>query len=115
MKKIIFLFVLIFSTSIYSQKKLVNTSFEVFGVCDMCKSRIEKTAFKIKGVKDAKWDLFTKDLSIIFDSNKVTLDQIHKSIAKVGHDTKLERSSDKVYNGLPGCCLYNREEKKAIQ
>ena len=51
MKKIIFLFVLIFSSSIYSQKKLVNTSFEVFGVCDMCKSRIEKTAFKIKGVK----------------------------------------------------------------
>ena len=81
----------------------------------MCKSCIGKTAFKIKGVKDAKWDLFTKDLSIIFDSNKVTLDQVHKSIAKVGHDTKLERSSDKVYNKLPDCCLYNREEKKAIQ
>ena len=70
MKKIIFLFVLIFSSSIYSQKKLVNTSFEVFGVCDMCKSRIEKTAFKIKGVKVPNSAAYI--ITIIRDEDNVT-------------------------------------------
>ena len=43
---------------VFSQKKdIVEESFEVNGVCKMCKARIEKTAFKQKGVKNAEWDI----------------------------------------------------------
>ena len=48
MKKIIFL--IFISSAVFSQKKnIVEESFEVNGVCKMCKARIEKTAFKQKG------------------------------------------------------------------
>ena len=51
MKKIIFL--IFISSMVFSQKKdIVEESFEVNGVCMMCKARIEKTAFKQKGVKN---------------------------------------------------------------
>ena len=111
MKKIIFL--ILISSSVFSQKKnIVEESFEVNGVCKMCKARIEKTAFKQKGVKNAEWDINNHLLTVLYDKSKLDINQIHKSIAKVGHDTSKEEASDEVYDNLPMCCLYNRNEIK---
>ena len=52
MRKIIFLLFALAPLALFAQKKdIQKTSFEVNGVCGMCKARIEKTAFGIKGVK----------------------------------------------------------------
>ena len=111
MKKIIFL--ILISSSVFSQKKnIVEESFEVNGVCKMCKARIEKTAFKQKGVKHAEWDINNHLLTVLYDKSKLDINQIHKSIAKVGHDTSKEEAPDEVYDNLPMCCLYNRDENK---
>ena len=111
MKKIIFL--ILFSFAVFSQKKnIVEESFEVNGVCKMCKARIEKTAFKQKGVKNAEWDINNHLLTVLYDKSKLDIYQIHKSIAKVGHDTSMEQAPDEIYDNLPMCCLYNREEIK---
>ncbi len=111
MKKIIFL--ILISSTVFSQKKnIVEESFEVNGVCKMCKARIEKTAFKQKGVKNAEWDINNHLLTVLYDKSKLDINQIHKSIAKVGHDTSKEEAPDEVYDNLPMCCLYNRDEIK---
>lgn len=107
-----YLFLLLFFTTSHSfafqqtQSKILKTSFEVKGVCDMCKSRIEKGAIKIKGVKYASWDVNSNKLSIIYNSRKIKLDTIKKNIAAFGHDTDKYKATDEVYQSLPECCYY---------
>lgn len=112
MRKIIFLHFALAPLALFAQKKdIQKTSFEVNGVCGMCKARIEKTAFGIKGVKTASWDIPTHQFTILFDANKVSLENVHKAIAKAGHDTPLATAPDEVYEKLPLCCLYERKKK----
>ena len=64
---------LIFPTLILaqqSQKKIVASQFMVYGNCEMCKKTIEKAALSIKGVKMAKWDIPSNQLSLIFNRRK---------------------------------------------
>ena len=51
-------------------------------------------------------------LSVTYKTKKVKSIDIHKAVAKVGHDTDIERANDKVYDALHGCCHYTRPEKK---
>lgn len=89
---------------------LQHEMFKVGGACEMCKSRIEETALAFSGVEIAEWSTEDHMLHLSFDSKKVKLNEIHKAIAKAGHDTELEKAPDEVYNALPGCCLYERLE-----
>lgn len=82
---------------------------KVSGNCDMCKTRIEKAA-KIKGVSKAEWSDKTKLLTLVYDLTKVKSDDVQKKIAAVGHDTEKFKADDKAYNGLPGCCKYERSK-----
>ena len=98
---------------VFSQKKnIVEESFEVNGVCKMCKARIEKTAFKLKGLKNAEWDINNHLLTVLYNKNKLDISQIHTSIAQVGHDTSEKQAPDEIYDKLPMCCLYDRDEIK---
>jgi len=75
----------------------------------MCKKRIENAALLSKGVKYASWDIPSNQLNLIYTQKKNSLDSIQKSISDVGHDTPLFQASDKAYNELPICCLYERK------
>jgi len=83
-----------------------TATLKVEGLCDMCKTRIEKTANEIDGVTKAEWDRDTKVLALEFDSSKTGLDAISKAIAAVGHDTEKDKADDLVYEELPACCKY---------
>ena len=102
---------LIILTSLFSfaqnevKKKEIN--FEVAGACDMCKSRIEES-LDIKGIKFAEWDKESHNCKIIFDPRKISEDDIHSTIAEIGHDTDKVKTSDKKYNALHECCHYTR-------
>ena len=82
--------------------------FEVAGNCGMCETRIEKAANSVDGVSSADWDKETKMLEVSFDSEKSDLHKIHLAVATVGHDTKMHKADDKVYDELPACCKYER-------
>jgi copper chaperone CopZ len=84
--------------------------FEVKGNCGMCETRIEKAALSVDGVSKADWDKETKKLEVVFDDKKVDVHKIHMAVAKVGHDTKMHKAKDEVYNKLPGCCKYDRQK-----
>jgi len=83
--------------------------FAVFGICDMCKSRIERTSQKIEGVGFANWDKKTKILKVKFDSTLTNLKEIKNTLAKAGHDMEDLKASDDAYDNLPACCAYDRD------
>lgn len=83
--------------------------FAVFGICDMCKSRIERNTQKIKGVGFANWDKKTKILKVKFDSELTNVENIKEILNKAGHDTEDSKASDDAYDNLPACCAYDRD------
>ena len=82
-------------------------TFKVDGACESCKTRIEKAANQVKGVTSAKWDEKTKMLTVKAKP-EVNIDDVHKAVAKVGHDTDKFKADVKVYNALPKCCQYRK-------
>ena len=87
------------------EANVVETSFKVFGNCNMCKSRIEKT-MKVKEVEKASWNKQTKMLTVSYRPAAISVDSLHQRLAAVGHDTPKAVAPDSVYDALPGCCLY---------
>lgn len=83
-----------------------ETSFEVDGVCNMCKERIENAAMRAKGVKTANWDKESKKVTVVYNSKKTDVLAIKQSIANAGHDVDSLNSSEENYSKLPACCSY---------
>ena len=102
--------ILCMTTMSFAQNKNAKASFEVDGVCMMCKNRIEKASLKTKGVKSAVWNVESHELRLIFDENKTDLISIQKNIAGVGHDTKELKATDEAYNSVHPCCKYREDE-----
>ncbi len=97
------------SSEAQEKNKNAKITFEVNGICEMCKERIELAALKTKGVKYANWKIETHQLSLIFDERKIDEITIHNNIAAVGHDTQKIKATDEAYNNLHSCCKYDRE------
>jgi periplasmic mercuric ion binding protein len=120
MKKIVFVLSILmigFSAQAQEVKKNKNakTSFQVDGICGMCKKRIETAALKTKGVKFAIWSVETHQLNLIMDERKTDVSAVQQNILKVGHDVfdaenKKVVATDEAYNSVHPCCKY-RDEK----
>ncbi len=114
MKNVI-LGILVFLTAITVQaqepkkKKNAQYDIEVNGNCEMCKKRIEKAAFSVKGVKSAEYHLDDYTLHLILNEEKCSIKDVKNAIAKVGHDTDEVKATQKDYDNLHGCCKYERK------
>lgn len=112
MKKLSLLLILFLSFSSFSQEKKnknAKYSFDVNGVCEMCKKRIEKAAFSVSGVKSANWDMESHLLEVIINEEKTSVNEVKKAIASVGHDTDSIKSTEEEFKKLHGCCVYERK------
>ncbi len=87
---------------------VLKSSFKVWGNCDMCKETIEGS-LKKDGITSVDWNAETKIISVTYDSTKINLDAIEKSIASVGYDNIKYKGDDKAYAELPECCKYDRK------
>jgi len=84
-------------------------TFKVWGKCEMCKARIEKTVLA-EGATNASWNMKSQILTVTFDSSKTSKDELCKKLASVGHDTEKYKAPDDVYAKLPSCCHYERSK-----
>ncbi|MBP7357693.1 MAG: heavy-metal-associated domain-containing protein, partial [Cloacibacterium sp.] len=115
--KVLLFSAILLSSITFAQE--IHTEAKVNGACGMCKDRIEKIS-KTAGASKAEWDAETLTLKLEFDQSKTSLDQILKKIAEVGHDNEKYKTTQEVYDKLPGCCHYDRtvtfdkKEEKAI-
>ena len=118
MRKEIFkyFFTLIFAFSLINadaqkNRKILYTVKKIYvaGNCNMCKSLIEKTVNSLDGVKYSRWNSHKKIMKVKFNFNKVSIEDIQRSIANKGYDTELFKATDESYNDLHYCCKYPRE------
>ena len=112
MKKLVFFLlavVAVFTHQTVLAQSSKTETFKVYGNCGMCKKRIEK-AVAGEGITKADWNVESKIMTVIYDSTKTSADTIQKKIASAGHDTDKFTAEEKVYNKLPGCCLYDRKK-----
>lgn len=104
------IFLALFSLSVHAQDKkndkIAKCEFEVQGVCEMCKDRIENAAY-IKGVKLAEWDNKTGIFKAVYRKDKTSEDKIHAAIADAGHRTNKLKADAEAYAKLPDCCKYD--------
>ena len=100
---------LIGTMTVFGQAK--TEKIEVKGNCGMCEKRIEKATNSVDGVTNAQWDKETKVLAFTLD-NKAKAEEVHKAVAKAGHDTDKVKATDQTYNKLPECCQYDRSKTK---
>lgn len=105
MKKYL-LILLLTTVGLSAQEKNKKMAFEVDGVCEMCKARIEKAALNVNGVKYAVWDIASHELSLIMDERKTNSMEIKSALAAAGHDTKELKAAEEAYNDLHFCCRY---------
>ena len=101
----------ILSVTVFAQSD--STSFRAAGNCGMCKKRIEGSV-KAAAVSFARWDVESKIMSVKFDASKITAKQLQQRVAAAGHDTDLFTADQTVYDELPGCCLYDRNQLKTL-
>lgn len=94
------------STLTAQSSKIEKSSFFVDGVCNMCKERIENAALRTKGVKTAKWDKTSKQLTVEYNTSKTDLETVKTSVAAKGHDSDTQKSDTTSYTQLPKCCRY---------
>ena len=86
--------------------KYKTSEFLVYGVCDMCKERIENS-LNVVGVKSANWDKESGIVNIMYHSKKLKEDDLHKLISSVGYRTEKMAANKKAYEALPECCRYD--------
>ncbi|MGD1946674.1 MAG: heavy-metal-associated domain-containing protein [Croceivirga sp.] len=98
--------VLTVALSSYGQEKNKKIYFDVDGVCEMCKMRIEKAVLGVSGVKFASWDIPSHQLSLIVDERKTNSMAIKSVLATAGHDTKELKATQEAYDDLHPCCKY---------
>jgi copper chaperone CopZ len=91
---------------------LTTDTFKVYGNCGMCKATIEGALKDVQGIKKAEWSTETKMMYVTYNKKQITLDDVKKRIAAVGYDTDKFKASDEVYEGLPGCCQYERPKNE---
>jgi copper chaperone CopZ len=103
------LFVSLSSQAQEQKNKNAKHNIEVNGNCDMCKKRIEKAAFSVKGVKSADWHIDDHILHLIINEEKCSVTEVKQAIIKVGHDAEDLKATNEDYDNLHGCC---RSERK---
>lgn len=117
---IIIIFFALLSSATFAQTtpesasaKVVTANIKVYGNCGMCKDRIEK-ALDYKGVKQAKWNVTTKNLEVVYVPAKITEKKIRELVSTAGHDTDSTKAKDAVYAKLPFCCLYRDHDHSGM-
>ena len=108
MKNLIVVFISFLTLGSIQAQHIVKETIKVSGNCGMCKKNIENSIKK--DVKSVAWNKDTKILSVKYDTDKISRDQIEQKIAAAGYDTEHYKANDAAYEKLHECCQYTRKE-----
>jgi len=100
------------NTCLPSTAKVMHTvtdSFAVSGNCGMCKKTIESALTGVDGIISATWNKESKMLTVHYNPHSISINSMKQKIADVGYDTDTIKAKKETYDGLPGCCQYERE------
>jgi copper chaperone CopZ len=83
-----------------SEKVVIKTSAE----CGDCKERIEEKLNYTKGIVFSELDYESKDLTVKFKPNIISLDEIKKILSELGYDADDVKANPISQKKLPACC-----------
>ena len=112
MKKIfvLFAFLGIVASSAFAQKgdnkkdKWQTVEIKTSAVCDMCAETIEGALAYEKGIKTSKLDVKSKVVTVKYNAEKTSPENIRKAISEAGYDADDVQANPKAYEKLDGCC-----------
>jgi periplasmic mercuric ion binding protein len=97
--------------AVSQDSKVSEVKVKVLGNCGMCKDRIERAAYTVKGVRKAEWNQKEQQLTVTFRNDRTEIETIERAIAKAGHDTANFLADDETHANLHTCCVYERDEE----
>jgi copper chaperone CopZ len=83
--------------------KTITETILVKGECGKCKDKIE-AALDMPGITFAEWNKETKMLTVRYNDKKVSADDIHTKISKLGYATSKMEADKKAQTELANCC-----------
>ncbi len=105
MKNITTLLLFILSGFFFSAMAATDTlKVKTSAICKECKERIETRLSFTKGIKSAALDLKTKEVTVIYNSEKIKPEEIKTAITRSGYDADNLPADKKAYDKLPKCC-----------
>ena len=87
-----------------AKKGTEMVQFKTSAVCDMCKSRLEKSLAYEKGVQAANLDVPSKVLTVTYNPTKTTPEALRTAVQKTGYDADAVTADARAYDRLPECC-----------
>jgi copper chaperone CopZ len=87
-----------------AKKGTEMVQFKTSAVCDMCKSRLEKSLAYEKGVQAANLDVPSKVLTVSYNPAKTTPAALRAAVQKTGYDADAVTADARAYDRLPDCC-----------
>src|SRR3989344_7942821 len=88
-----FLLALIFIFSLFIAKpaladnpRRVKATIKTSAECKFCKENIEESLRKVKGIRRVKVDFVKHEVYVIYNSKKITIEQIRKELNDIGYD-----------------------------
>jgi periplasmic mercuric ion binding protein len=109
---IVFIFILVsFSNanaqeSKKNQKAVIKTSIycDHCKECETCGKNFQANMLKIKGLKMYELDEKNMTITVYFNPQKTSLEEIKTSITKLGYDADDVKADPVAYEQLDGCC-----------
>ena len=81
-----------------------TVKFKTSAVCDMCKTRLEKSLAYEKGVQNATLDVPSQVLTVSFRPDKTSVAALRTAVQKTGYDADAQPADLRAYSRLPECC-----------
>jgi periplasmic mercuric ion binding protein len=91
--------------------KAAKATIKTTAQCEMCKKKIEGKVTAMDGVQKATLALGNKNLKVKYEPEKVSLEQIRKTIAALGYDADDVKANQEAYKKLPSCCKLDNKTK----
>lgn len=92
-----------------------TAEFKVWGNCGMCKKTIETSLKDKEGVLKAEWNVKSKQMTVQFDTLRISLSEIQQTIAAAGYDNVAFKGDSAAYAGLHECCQYTRKDSTSVK
>ena len=103
MRKIIFICLLFFygiSFSISQNPRRMKSVIKTSAECEFCKKTIEKNLSKVKGIKKVECDYVKHEISLVYNSKKISLDEIKKQLNTMGYDADDQKANFDKFNKI---------------
>ncbi len=87
-----------------TDEKYQTVTIKTSAVCGSCEKTIETAVNQLNGIKEASLDVDSKILTVTFNTEKTTVEEIKNAVVMAGYDADEIPADAKAYENLHGCC-----------